>query len=113
MIHTYRVNNAGAAGAARSLYTGGVNLGQPVVANVRSGTVYGAASEYTGTLAVPSPTLVAIGVSTDNTVGSYLGITSQDLDTALAGIPKVGQTHRYTQVASTSTTTDVSIGAAT
>lgn len=113
--HDYksRTSGSGAIGATRSLYTGGVNLGQPVVANVRSGTTYGVSSEYTGTLAVPSPTLVAIGVSTDNTVGSYLGITSQDLDTALAGIPKVGQTHRYTQVASTSTTTDVSIGAAT
>lgn len=56
---------------SRSLYTGGVNLNQPAVGNVRSGTTYGAASEYTGTLAVPSPTLVAIGVATDNTVGSY------------------------------------------
>jgi hypothetical protein len=69
--HTYRVNNAGVAGVARSLYTGGTNLNQPAISNVRSGTVYGAASEYTGTLAVPSPTLVAIGVATDNTVGSY------------------------------------------
>ena len=98
--HTYRVNNAGVSGVARSLYTGGVNLGQPVVANVRSGTVYGAASEYTGTLAVPSPTLVAIGVSTDNTVGSYaptggldaagvrtaIGLASANLDTQLSGI---------------------------
>jgi len=29
------------------------------------------------------------------------------------GIPKVGETHRYTQVASAATTTDVSIGEAT
>jgi hypothetical protein len=71
IYHEYRVNNAGSPGVARSLYTGGVNLGQPAVANVRSGTAYGASSEYTGTLAVPSPTLVAIGVATDNTVGSY------------------------------------------
>jgi hypothetical protein len=98
--HTYRVNNAGVAGAARSLYTGGVNLGQPATANVRSGTVFGASSEYTGTLAVPSPTLVAIGVATDNTVGSYsasggldaagvrdaLGLATANLDTQLGGI---------------------------
>lgn len=108
-----RTNNSGVVGSLRSLYTGGTNLGQPTAANVRSGTVFGASSEYTGTLAVPSPTLVAVGVATDNTVGSYLGITSADLNTALAGIPKVGQTHRYTQVASTSTTTDVLIGVAT
>ena len=100
LTHTYRVNNSGSAGVARSLYTGGTNIGQPVVANVRSGTVYGAASEYTGTLAVPSPTLVAIGVSTDNTVGSYaptggldaagvrtaIGLASANLDTQLSGI---------------------------
>ena len=96
--HAYPQNNAGTAGALRYLYTGGVNLGQPVVANVRSGTVYGAASEYTGTLAVPSPTLVAIGVPTDNTVGSYnpsvnasdirsaIGLATANLDTQLSGI---------------------------
>ena len=86
--------------ASRSLYTGGVNLNQPATANVRSGTTFGAASEYTGTLAVPSPTLVAIGVSTDNTVGSYsptggldaagvrsaIGLASANLDTQLSGI---------------------------
>lgn len=100
ITHTYRVNNAGSAGVARSLYTGGVNLGQPVAANVRSGTTYGAASEYTGTLAVPSPTLVAIGVPTDNTVGSYaptggldaagvrsaIGLATANIDTQLAAI---------------------------
>lgn len=69
--HQICTNNSGVVGALRSLYTGGVNLGQPSQANVRSGTTFGAASEYTGTLAVPSPTLVAIGVATDNTVGSY------------------------------------------
>jgi hypothetical protein len=86
--------------ASRSLYTGGVNLNQPAVANVRSGTTFGASSEYTGTLAVPSPTLVAIGVATDNTVGSYaptggldaagvrtaIGLASANLDTQLSGI---------------------------
>jgi hypothetical protein len=69
--HTYRIDVSGSAGTARTLYTGGTNLGQPVIADVRSGTAYGASSEYTGTLAVPSPTLVAVGVATDNTVGSY------------------------------------------
>ena len=93
-----RTNNAGVVGALRSLYTGGVNLNQPTTTNVRSGTVYGASSEYTGTLIVPSPTLVAIGVSTDNTVGSYspslnaadlraaVGLASANLDTQLSGI---------------------------
>jgi hypothetical protein len=98
IAHTYRVNADGSPGVARSVYTGGVNLGQPTVANVRSGTVYGAASEYTGTLAVPSPTLVAVGVATDNTVGSYapsvnasdirtaVGLATANLDTQLSGL---------------------------
>jgi hypothetical protein len=97
IVHTYRVT---ALTADRSLYTGGVNLNQPAIANVRSGTTYGAASEYTGTLAVPSPTLVAIGVATDNTVGSYaptggldaagvrsaIGLASANLDIQLSGL---------------------------
>jgi hypothetical protein len=70
--HTYRSYVGGAVSSARSLYTGGVNLNQPAVANVRSGTVFGASNEYTGTLAVPSASLVAIGVSVDNTTGTYL-----------------------------------------
>jgi hypothetical protein len=72
LTHTYRTNSGGSPGSARSLYTGGVNLNQPEIANVRSGTVYGASSEYTGTLAVPSASLVAIGVSVDNTTGTFL-----------------------------------------
>ena len=72
LTHTYRVNNSGSAGSARSLYTGGTNLGQPSTANVRIGTVFGASNEYTGTLAVPSASLVAIGVSVDNTTGTFL-----------------------------------------
>jgi hypothetical protein len=98
--HSYYTNASGVPGVSRSLYTGGVNLNQPATANVRSGTVFGASSEYTGTLAVPSPTLVAIGVATDNTVGSYaptggldaagvrtaIGLASANLDTQLSGL---------------------------
>lgn len=93
--HTYRVNNAGVAGVARSLYTGGTNIGQPSTANVRLGTTFGAASEYTGTLAVPSPTLVAIGVATDNTVGSYApsgGATAADIADAVWDEVRSGHT---------------------
>jgi hypothetical protein len=86
LAHTYRINTSGSPGISRSLYTGGTNIGQPSQVNVRSGTTFGAASEYTGTLAVPSPTLVAIGVQTDNTVGSYApagGLDEGDLHDAL------------------------------
>jgi hypothetical protein len=69
-LRTYNTTTFADLGS-RSLYTGGINVGHPAIVDVRSGTTFGAASEYTGTLAVPSPTLVAIGVATDNTVGSY------------------------------------------
>ena len=99
----FRANSSGSPGAERSLYTGGTNIGQPVIANVRSGTTFGASSEYTGTLAVPSPTLVAIGVSTDNTVGSYspsvnasdirsaVGLAAPNLDTQLSTLATPAQ----------------------
>lgn len=68
--HTYRVNNAGVPGVARSLYTGGVNLNQPATSDVRKDIVYGASNEFTGTLAVADPAYVSLGVPTDNTVGT-------------------------------------------
>jgi len=51
-------------------------------------------------------------------VGTYTAERLAELDSASIsairdGIPKVGETHRYTQVDSGATTTDVSIGEAT
>jgi hypothetical protein len=59
-------------GGNRTLYAAGVALGNPSTNNVRSGTVYGASSELTGTLIVPSPSNVLQGVGTDATVGTLL-----------------------------------------
>ncbi len=56
----------------RFMYTAGVSIGNPTNANVRSGTVFGANNELTGTLLVPSPSYVLLGVGTDNTVGSFV-----------------------------------------
>ena len=72
VTHAYYTNNSGVPGTARSLYTGGLALGHPATANVRSGTVYGSTSEYTGTLLVPNPAYVSAGVGTDNTVGTLI-----------------------------------------
>lgn len=58
-------------GANKVLYSAGVALGNPITANVRSGTTYGASGELTGTLIVPSPSTVVDGVPTDATVGTY------------------------------------------
>jgi hypothetical protein len=59
-------------GGNRTLYAAGVALGNPATNNVRLGTVYGASSELTGTLIVPSPSNVLQGVGTDATTGTLL-----------------------------------------
>ena len=56
----------------RTLYTAGVALGNPAVTNVRLGTTYGASGELTGTLAMPIPATVLLGVLTDATTGTLL-----------------------------------------
>ncbi len=57
----------------------------PLVADVRDGTVYGVGGNLTGTLAVPDPAQVALGVATDNTVGTAV-LTNTQLATSLASI---------------------------
>jgi hypothetical protein len=59
-------------GGNRTLYAAGVALGNPATSNVRFGTTYGASSELTGTLIVPSPSNVLQGVGTDATTGTLL-----------------------------------------
>jgi hypothetical protein len=59
-------------GGNRTLYAAGVDLGNPATNNVRFGTTYGASSELTGTLRVPSAANVLSGVLTDNTTGTFL-----------------------------------------
>jgi hypothetical protein len=81
LAHTYRTDDSGTPGVARSLYTGGTNLGQPVEADVRSGTTFGASSEYTGSLAVPDPSYVSQGVPTDDTVGTMAPAAADWTDT--------------------------------
>ena len=54
----------------------------PVITNVRDGIVY-ASSSLTGTLKVPPPSAVGVGVPTDNTVGTAV-ITITDMGALLA-----------------------------
>lgn len=63
--HRYRRNDAGVAGTEITLSTAGDN--QAATSDVRSGTVYGGG---TGTLAVPDPAYVSLGVPIDDTVGT-------------------------------------------
>lgn len=62
--------NTDVVGTNKTLYTSGTSQGQPAINNVRSGTVYGANSEYTGTLIMAIPANVRNGVPTDATVGT-------------------------------------------
>ena len=71
-------------GNPKYLYSAGVALGNPVIADVRNGTTYGAALELTGTLKVPPVGSVALGVPTDNTTGSAI-LTASDLQNAIWG----------------------------
>jgi hypothetical protein len=62
----------------RVIATSNITAGAPVVSNVRLGTVYGSISQYTGTLAMATPSNVRNGVSTDNTVGTA-DLTAEDI----------------------------------
>ena len=62
--------NTDVVGTNKTLYTSGTAQGQPAINNVRSGTVYGANSEYTGTLTMALPANVRKGVPTDATIGT-------------------------------------------
>jgi len=85
MTHTYRIDDGGIAGDARSLYTGGTDIGNPATTDVRSGTTFGPASEYTGSLAVPDAQYVSQGVSVDATVGTLAASSSLASGTAQSG----------------------------
>jgi hypothetical protein len=92
----YQIRSANLA-VIRPLYTADSVGGNPAIANVRSGTVYGPASELTGTCAVPAAGSVALGVPVDNTTGtaaitaasirSAIGLASANLDTQLDALP--------------------------
>lgn len=86
------------SGGNKVLYSAGVPLGNPALADVRLGTTYGASSELTGTLAVPSPSNVVSGVPTDNTVGTYTNTPaaiSTELFTKLLSHPDFSTTDSF------------------
>ena len=58
-------------GDTQYLYGAGVNTGHPIEADVRKDTVYGPNDEFEGTLAVPPPATVNLGVPVDATVGTW------------------------------------------
>ena len=68
--------------ASRTFSTSNATGGIPSTSDVRYGTVFGAASEYTGTLRVPAAGSVAYGVLTDNTTGTAI-LTADAVQTAV------------------------------
>ena len=71
------------AATNKFIYSSGVSLGNPVIGDVRNGTVYGASNELTGSLIMAIPANVRRGVNTDATVGTA-DLTAQDIFTEIA-----------------------------
>ena len=70
-------------GASRTLYSDDTFPNLPSTPNVRFGTTYGPGLGNTGTLVVPTPATVLLGVPTDNTTGTYLPSSPADFVTEL------------------------------
>jgi hypothetical protein len=66
-------------------YMNQASLSFPATTNVRSGTIY-ASGSMTGTMIVPSPIYVRLGIATDATVGTAV-ITAADLFTQISISP--------------------------
>jgi hypothetical protein len=66
------------AGVQKPLTTVESIVGVPASANVRNGVAYGLNGNLTGSLKIPDPATVKVGVATDNTTGSAV-LTAQDM----------------------------------
>lgn len=91
--------------ANRLIATSNISPGVPAVGNVRFGTVYGSSSEFTGTLRVPNPNTVALGVLTDNTTGTMLMTPADFWGAATSGLTTSGSIGERLKNASTVQTT--------
>ena len=80
LVTNYIENVTNASITLRTPIVGG---NYPVVTNVRNSTVYGSVNEFTGTLAVPPASSVAVAVPIDNTVGTAI-ISITDMGALLA-----------------------------
>jgi hypothetical protein len=75
-----------------TFYTADALLGVPAEADVRSGTIYGASNELTGTCAVPAAASVAFGVPVDATTGTA-ALEPSDIASAVWDRVLTGATH--------------------
>ena len=85
----------------RLIATSNISPGAPGISDVRFGTVYGSSSEYTGTLRVPNPNTVSLGVLTDNTTGTLIMTPADFWGVASSGLTTAGSIGERLKVAST------------
>lgn len=71
-------------GQDKTLYSADTFPNQPSAANVRSGSLYGPANALSGSMVVPVPSNVRVGVLTDNTVGTGQSLTAADFLAAIS-----------------------------
>ena len=86
--------------------------GIPSAANVRYGTTFGVGLALTGTLRVPSPSSVAAGALTDNTVGTAALTPAQVWDALISSLTTSGSIGERLKNASTVATTGDQIAGA-
>jgi len=87
--------------ANRLIATSNISPGAPAIANVRYGTVYGSSGEFTGTLRVPNPNTVSLGVLTDNTTGTMLMTPADFWNAQTSGLTTSGSIGERLKNAST------------
>ena len=85
----------------RIIATSNISPGAPGIADVRFGTIYGSSSEFTGTLRVPNPNTVSLGVLTDNTTGTMLMTPADFWGVASSGLTTVGSIGERLKTSST------------
>lgn len=62
----------------KTMYSSATGIGMPFATNVRNGVTYGDASQFSGSMIVPTPSDVRVNVPTDNTVGTA-DLTAEDI----------------------------------
>jgi hypothetical protein len=62
----------------KTMYSSATGIGMPFATNVRNGVTYGDASQFSGSMIVPTPSDVRVNVPTDNTVGTG-DLTAEDI----------------------------------
>ena len=77
-VETQRTYQTQVLNQNKTMYSSATGIGMPSTTNVRNGVTYGAASQFTGSMIVPTPSDVRVNVPTDNTVGTA-DLTAEDI----------------------------------